>query len=180
MQDVMQPFIDQSRNLLRSSYLPRIERCVEKLSEQEVWWRANPDSNSVGNLLLHLTGSLRQWIISGVGGAADERQRQREFDEQGPIPSSEVLLRLKRVVQQSDDVLAAVTPATLLEHRRIQGLDVTVLEAIYSVVSHFSMHTGQIVLLTKIWKGDLRFFDMSGGTPRPRFQKRLNTRPTSR
>mgnify|MGYP003693770547 CR=1 FL=1 len=105
------------------------------------------------------------------GGASDERQRQREFDERGPIPGGEVLYQLKKVVQESDGVLAGVTPTALLEYRRIQGLDVTILEAIYSVVSHFSMHTGQIILLTKMWKGDLGFFDMSGGTPRPRFQR---------
>jgi len=179
-QDGLQTFIDQSRNLLTSSYLPRIGRCVEKLSDEEVWWRANPESNSVGNLLLHLAGNMRQCIISGVGGAADERQRQREFDERGPIPGGEVMRQLKKVVQESDGVLAGVTPMALSEHRRIQGLDVTVLEAIYSVVSHFSMHTGQIILLTKLWKGDLNFFDMSGGTPRPRFQKRVNTKPAPR
>lgn len=179
-QDGLQTFIDQSRNLLTCSYLPRIEGCVEKLSDQELWWRANPESNSVGNLLLHLAGNVRQWIVSGVGGASDARQRQREFDERSPIPGGEVLFQLKKVVLESDGVLAGVTPAALLEYRRIQGLDVTVLEAIYSVVSHFSMHTGQIILLTKMWKGDLGFFDMSGGTPRPRFRKRVNTKPAPR
>jgi hypothetical protein len=176
----LQTFIDQSRNLLTSSYLPRIERCVEKLSDQEVWWRANPESNSVGNLVLHLAGNMQQWIVSGVGGASDQRQRQREFEERGPISGREVLQQLKRVVRESDGILAAVTHTTLLEYRRIQGLDITLLEAIYSVVSHFSMHTGQIILLTKMWKGDLGFFDMSGGTPRPRFQKRVNTKPAPR
>jgi Protein of unknown function (DUF1572) len=174
-QDALQAFINQSRNLLTCSYLPRIERCVEKLSDQELWWRANPESNSVGNLMLHLAGNMRQWIICGVAGSPDERRRQHEFDERGLVPGREVLLQLKKVLQESDGVLAA-----LLEHRRIQGLDVTVLEAIYSVVSHFSMHTGQIILLTKMWKGDLGFFDMSGGTPRPRFQKRVNKKPAPR
>jgi hypothetical protein len=179
-QDALQSFINQSRNLLTCSYLPRIGRCVERLSDQELWWRANPESNSVGNLLLHLAGNMRQWIISGVAGSPDERRRQHEFDERGLVPGREVLLQLKKVVQESDGVLAVLTPMALLEHRRIQGLDVTVLEAIYSVVSHFSMHTGQIILLTKMWKGDLSFFDMSGGTPRPRFQKRVNKKPAPR
>src|SRR5262249_8898770 len=146
-EDVLRSFVDQSRNLLTSSYLPRIQRCVEKLSDQEVWWRANPESNSVGNLLLHLTGNIRQWIISGVGGSQNERQRQREFDERGPMPRADAMFELKKAVQESDTVLAGVTPTVLSQRRRIQGLDVTVLEAIYSVVSHFSMHTGQIILL---------------------------------
>src|SRR4029453_18523601 len=179
-QNAFQAFINQTRDLLTFSYLPRIVRCVEMLSDREVWWRANPESNTVGNLLVHLAGNMQQWIISGVGGASDERKRQRGFDERGPIPGGEVLYQLKKVVQDSDGVLAGVTPTALLEYRRIQGLDVMVLEAIYSVVSHFSMHTGQIILLTKMWKGDLGFFDMSGGAPRPRFQKRVNKKPASR
>src|SRR5262245_29832259 len=146
-QDGLQTFIDQSRNLLTSSYLPRIERCVEKLSDRELWWRANPESNSVGNLMLHLAGNMQQWIVSGVGGASDQRQRQREFEERGPISGGEVLQQLKKAVREGDGILAAVTHTALLEYRRIQGLDITILEAIYSVVSHFSMHTGQIILL---------------------------------
>jgi len=170
--DVSQSFIDQSRQLLTASYLPRIERCLEGLSDQEIWWRANAESNSVGNLLLHLAGNVRQWIISGVGGAPDERQRQREFDELGPIPSSELLSRLRTTVEQSDQILAGVPSTNLLESRRIQGSDVTVFEAIYRVVEHFSMHTGQIILLTKMWKGDLGFFDVSDDTPRPQWHEK--------
>lgn len=172
MPDVSQSFIDQSRQLLTASYLPRIERCVETLSDQNVWWRANPQSNSIGNLLLHLAGNVRQWIISGLGGAGDERQRQREFEEQGPVPGSELLFRLKTTVEEADRVLAGVTPASLLERRRIQGHDVTILETIYHVVEHFSMHTGQIILLAKMWKGDLGFYEISDGTPRPQWHKR--------
>lgn len=171
-QDALQLFIDHSRRLLTESYLPRIERCLEGLSDQNVWWRANQASNSIGNLLLHLSGNVRQWIISGVGGALDERQRQREFDEQGPIPASELLLRLKTTVAEADQVLAGVTPATLSERRRIQGRDVTILRAIYGVVEHFSMHTGQIIVLTKMWKGDLGFYDVSDGTARPRWHEK--------
>jgi len=174
MPDVSQAFLDESRELLTESYLRRIERCVEQLSDEEMWWRANPQSNSVGNLLLHLAGNVRQWIISGVGGAADERRRQQEFDEQGPLPRSELLLRLQATVKEADRVLSGVSAASLLERRRIQGYDVSVLEAIYHVVEHFSMHTGQIILLTKMWKGDLAFYDVSSGTPRPQWHQESN------
>jgi uncharacterized damage-inducible protein DinB len=137
-----------------------------------VWWRANPESNSIGNLLLHLAGNVRQWIISGVGGATDERRRQQEFDEQGPMPSVEVLSRLRMTVEEADRVLAGISADSLLEGRTIQGRDVTVLEAIYAVVEHFSMHTGQIILLTKMWKGDLGFYDLSSGIPRSQWHKK--------
>lgn len=174
MTDVAQSFIDHSRRLLSEHYLPRIERCLERLSDEEIWWRAHPECNSVGNLMLHLAGNVRQWVISGLGVASDRRQRQQEFDERGPIPSEELLNGLKRTVAEADVVLASVSPRSLPERRQIQGGDVTVMEAIYHVVEHFSMHTGQIIFLTKMRKGDLAFYDVSDGTPRPRWPRKAS------
>src|SRR6266446_1415386 len=84
-------FIAQARTLFMDDYLGKIERCLETLSDQDVWWRANEESNSIGNLLLHLTGNVRQWIISGLGGATDQRVRQTEFDQRSMIPKEELL-----------------------------------------------------------------------------------------
>lgn len=166
MADIAQVFIAESRSLLMTAYLPRIKRCLEKLSDEEIWWRSREESNSVGNLLLHLSGNVRQWIISGVGGGADARVRQEEFDARGKWTRDELLRRLTETLAEADAVLAATEPARLLESRQIQGKDVTVLEAVYHVVEHFSMHTGQIILLTKMLKAeDLRFYDFSGGAP---------------
>ena len=160
-------FLAQSRRLLTDSYLPRIEHCVRGLSDEQLWWRANAESNSIGNLILHLAGNVRQWIVSGVGGSTDTRERQREFDERGPVAAPELLARITSAVGEADRVLASVTRSTLLERRRIQSYDVTVLQAIYAVVEHFSMHTGQIIVLTKMWKGDLGFYELSNGVPHP-------------
>jgi uncharacterized damage-inducible protein DinB len=162
---IEEAFIAQSRRLLTNSYLPRIEQAVAGLSEEQIWWRANADSNSVGNLILHLTGNVRQWIVSGIGGAADDRDRQSEFDARGSIAATEMLSRMRMTVEDADRVLGGVSPASLLERRRIQAYDVTVLQAIYAVVEHFSMHTGQIIALAKMWKGDLGFYQLSHGTP---------------
>jgi uncharacterized damage-inducible protein DinB len=164
---IEEAFLAESRRLLTGSYLPRIEQAVAGLSEEQIWWRANPDSNSVGNLILHLTGNVRQWIVSGIGGAADDRNRQGEFDTRGPLPTTEMLSRITSTVEEADRVLESVSPAALLERRRIQTYDVTVLQAIYAVVEHFSMHTGQIIALAKMWKGDLGFYQLSHGTPHP-------------
>jgi uncharacterized damage-inducible protein DinB len=155
-----QTFIAQARSFLSEDFLPKIERCLEQLSDEDVWWRANPESNSIGNLILHLAGNVRQWIVSGIGGAVDERVRQQEFDERSGITRAELLTRLKQVLKDADGALAALDPSLLLEHRQIQGNDVQLLEAIFHVVEHFSMHTGQIILLTKMLKGsDLKFYD---------------------
>jgi uncharacterized damage-inducible protein DinB len=142
-------FLDKSRNLVTSDYVPKIERCLDHLSDDDIWWRPNEASNSIGNLILHLCGNVTMWIIGGVGALPFERHRQLEFDERRKIPAAELRSRLKATVQQADDVISAVGADALLSRRQIQGYDVTVLEAIYHVVEHFGMHTGQIILLSK-------------------------------
>src|SRR4051812_8584417 len=164
MDETAQAFIVQARALLAGEYLPKIEHCLERLSDEEVWWRANPESNSIGNLLLHLSGNARQWIVCGVGGAVDGRERQQEFDERAILPRAELLARLKQTITEVDDVLARFDVARILEHRPIQGCDVGLLEAIFHVVEHFSMHTGQIILLTKMLKSvDMKFYEVADG-----------------
>ena len=116
-------------------------------------------SNSIGNLLLHLRGNVTQWIIAGVGGGTRERHRQQEFDERKRIPTGELLAGLRAAVEEADDIIRGLDVAALGNRRAIQDYDVTVLEAIYHVVEHFSMHTGQIILMTKARTGeDLRLW----------------------
>lgn len=161
MDNTADAFIAKARQLLNEDYLPKIERCLEQLSDEEVWRRANEESNSIGNLLLHLAGNVRQWIVCGIGGAADARVRQQEFDERSLIPKTELLAKLKATLAEVDATLAGFETSRILEQRRIQGFDVSVLDAIFHVVEHFSMHTGQIILLTKMLKSvDLKFYDL--------------------
>ena len=164
--NVGRAFIQNARELLREEYLPKIERCLERLTDEQVWWRPNPESNSIGNLLLHLSGNARQWIVAGLAGATDERQRQTEFDERKVIPRKELLRILRTTISDVDDVLADFDPAVLLTRYPIQGTEVTALQAIFHVTEHFSMHTGQIILLTKMLANiDLVFYDFSTGKP---------------
>ena len=149
MADVARVFVEKSRNLITSDYVPKIEQCLALLTDDDIWWRPNEASNSIGNLILHLCGNVTMWIVGGVGELPVDRNRQLEFDERRQIPSAELRSRLKSVVTQADDVLKEVDATELLSPRHIQGYDVTVLEAIYHVVEHFSMHTGQIILLSK-------------------------------
>ncbi|HVF54900.1 MAG TPA: DinB family protein [Pyrinomonadaceae bacterium] len=160
MSDVAEHFIAEARRYLTSVYLPKIERCLEELTDEDVWRRANPESNSIGNLLLHIDGSTRMWIISGVGSAPDRRDRQQEFAERSRIRRAELIERLRATVAEADAVLAAADTATLLERRTTGGHEGTVLEAIFHAVEHFSMHAGQIILLTKRMSGkDLKLTD---------------------
>src|SRR5678815_653057 len=163
--DIAQTFIQKARDFITDQYLPKIERCVEKLSDEQVWWRPNSESNSIGNLLLHISGNARQWIVCGLGGDVDLRQRQTEFDERKIIAREELLTRLRATVADVDQALERFDPASLLDKYRIQGTESTALAAIFHVTEHFSMHTGQIILLTKMLAGvDLVFYDLSSGT----------------
>lgn len=153
MADIAEPFIAKARSYLGSSYLPKIESCLETLTDEDVWWRAGSESNSIGNLLLHLNGSTQMWIVSGVGRAPVRRERQQEFDERSVIPRAELIERLRATVAEADEVLAHVDTETLLERRQVGDTDLTVLEAIFHAVEHFSMHTGQIIMLAKMRTG---------------------------
>ena len=160
MSNPPEEFLLISRRYLRGDYLPKIMVCLDTLTDEDVWWRMNEASNSIGNLVLHLCGNARQWIVAGVGGAPDIRKRQTEFDQRAVIPRGELAERIRSTVMEVDETLATVSPGALLETRRIQGLDTTVMGAIYHVVEHFSTHTGQIVMLTKQRTGrDLGFWE---------------------
>src|SRR3954454_21099234 len=114
MDETAQAFIAIARSLLVGEYLPKIERCLERLSDAEVWWRANSESNSIGNLLLHLSGNARQWIVCGVGGAVEQGGRQQEFDEPLILPRAELLAHLKQTLEEVDDTLAHFETARIL------------------------------------------------------------------
>jgi uncharacterized damage-inducible protein DinB len=137
----------------------RIGSCLAQLSDEQVWARGSENENAIGNLALHLAGNVRQWIIAGVGLRPDVRDRDSEFAARGGLPKSELETRLRQTVEKAATVIAGLTPERLAEPLAIQGYDVTVLEAVYHVVEHFSMHTGQIIFATKMLTGtDLGFY----------------------
>ncbi|NUO19443.1 DUF1572 family protein [bacterium] len=145
-------FLETSRNFLREFY-GKIEESVNRLDDKQIWWRPNPASNSIGNLLLHLAGNVRQHIISGCGGKPDVRTRSKEFQihyDDMLTPTKGVLLSdLEITVNEACDVLERFDPAQLLEKRVIQNMEYVLMKDIYHVVEHFSYHTGQIVMRTK-------------------------------
>jgi uncharacterized damage-inducible protein DinB len=146
-------FLEHSAGKLRQ-YAGRIETCLGKLDDEQIWVRGGGNENAAGNLVLHLCGNVRQWILSGVGGEPDTRQRDGEFAAQGGIPKADLLGRLRATVDGACEVIGRQTSETLVERREIQKYPVSVMEAIYHVVVHFSMHTGQIIFITKMLTGD--------------------------
>ncbi len=151
-------FLARSRYSLEKQNLPRIVKCLQQLSEEEIWWRPNSASNSAGNLVLHLCGNVRQWIISGLGGAEDRRERDLEFSERGPIPRKALITQLRRTVRDACRILALLSDDSLSRKYEIQGYHATGVYAVFQVAEHFSYHTGQIIYITKLKRAqDLRF-----------------------
>ncbi len=151
-------FLTNAQDLLANQNLPLIVKCLQQLSKEEIWWRPNSASNSAGNLVLHLCGNVRQWIIAGLGGAEFQRKRDLEFSEQGPIPRKALLAQLRGTVREACRVLAKLSDDSLSRKFKIQGYHVTGLKAAFHVVEHFGYHTGQIIYITKLKRSqDLKF-----------------------
>ena len=147
---ICQALIDEVKRRLLEESTPRIVKCITKLSEEQVWWRPNAESNSIGNLVLHLDGNVRQWILAGVDDQPDRRTRQAEFDEQGPIPKDQLIARIEATMAEVEPILDAVTAEQLLNKKPVQTFEESVLSILVHVTEHFSYHTGQIAWITKM------------------------------
>jgi uncharacterized damage-inducible protein DinB len=160
-------FLDYSADTLRK-YTSRIETCLADLTEDQVCLRGSNAENAIGNLVLHLSGNVRQWIVAGVGGQPDRRDRDAEFAARGSVTIPGLVARLSATIGEAASAISQVTPARMTDPLLIQGYDVNVMEAIYHVVEHFSHHTGQIIFATKlIRQKDLGFYaHLSGNAVR--------------
>jgi len=137
----------------------RILDCLGRLTYDQIWMRNTDNANSVGNLVLHLCGNVKQWIGYGVGGQPDLRDRDSEFAARGGLQPAELSQRLQATISEAAGIIRNLAPERLAERRTIQKYDVTELEAILHVVEHFSQHTGQIIFATKLLTGqDLGYY----------------------
>jgi uncharacterized damage-inducible protein DinB len=130
-----------------------ILRCVEMLTEEQMWRRGGEHENSVANLLLHLAGNVRQWILHGIDGQPDVRERDEEFSLEPTVTAAEARALFVETLAESRRVIAGVSAERLLEVIDPQPTGtwrhLTVLEAIFQVVGHVQLHAGQIMVLTK-------------------------------
>jgi hypothetical protein len=134
--------------------LRKIEHCVRQLSDDDVWWRPREEMNSIGNVLLHLSGNLRQWIVSGVGGAADVRDRPGEFAPRQAIPREQLMAKLRTTIDEAKAALERCDAENLLRPRHVQHGEVTGLHAAFHAVSHFVGHAQEITYITRLRLGE--------------------------
>lgn len=159
----MDPFhtllIQEVKRRLFDESVPRLKKCLAQLNEEEIWQRPNANSNSMGNLVLHLCGNVRQWILSGLGKATDIRQRQAEFDALGPLASNKMLEELDMLMEEVNTVLDHLKPADLINQHQVQGFTESGISILVHVVEHFSYHVGQMTYHVKALKDmDMGFY----------------------
>jgi len=147
--ELAQLFLDHSRKRVFEQLWPRMKECVASLTEEQIWWRPNQASNSIGNLLLHLDGNVYQWLVASFNQEEDKRNRPAEFAAQGGQTAAALIERLDTTLDRAKAMLDRLTPAELLAAYEIQGYHVHGLDAVYRVVEHFGLHYGQIVYITK-------------------------------
>jgi uncharacterized damage-inducible protein DinB len=152
-------FLQFSRTKLLDQFWPRLQSAIEPLTDEQLWWRPNPASNSIGNLLLHINGNVWQWIVASFNKQEDARNRPSEFNALEQLSKAVLIERLQTTLQEVRKVLSRLTETDLLASFQIQGYTVTGLDAVYQVVEHFGMHYGQVVYIAKMLEGkDLGFY----------------------
>jgi uncharacterized damage-inducible protein DinB len=146
-------FVDDSAELIRQS-VSKLQHCLNQLSDEQVWWRPQAGANSIGNLILHVCGNLRQWTICGLGGLPDDRDRQNEFSPNRQLTIPELNSHLRTVCDQCLEWIAGIDVPQLTAEYRIQGFQVNGLQALNHTVTHFVGHTHQVIYITRLQLGD--------------------------
>ena len=149
-QTVGDEFVDASRVFLRQDFLPKLLHCLNSMTDDQIWWRPNEQSNSVGNLVLHLCGNLKQWIVASLGGQKFHRNRDAEFATRARVSRLELISAMNTAVAEAESVLLNFPTDQLLVQYPVQVYQVSALRAVYHVVEHFSYHLGQILYIYKL------------------------------
>jgi uncharacterized damage-inducible protein DinB len=152
MDDLARAVLEDARHKLVKQFPLQVRACLDTLSDEQLWWRPNEGSNSVGNLVLHLCGSTRHFLGRGVGGTDYVRDRPAEFAERGPIPAAELRALFEQTLAETERVLDAVDGGRLLETSNRVDPPLTVVALLLRTSHHWAVHTGQIVYATKLLK----------------------------
>jgi len=137
----------------------RVIKCLQEIEETEIWQRPNENSNSIGNVILHLCGNIRQYIISSLSETEDVRVRDIEFSTKEGFRKEELIAKLKNIVDEAINIIEKADDKSLIKIYSVQGFNLSGIGIIIHVTEHYSYHTGQIVFWIKLLKNkDLRFY----------------------
>lgn len=151
-------FLQFSTAKLRQ-FTDRIEVCLGKLTEAQIWTRGSQNENAIGNLALHLNGNVRQWIVTALGNNPSPRDRDAEFSARDGHAPDSLAASLRQTIEEAVHVISGLDTERLTRMYEIQNYRVSGVEVVYHVVEHFAEHTGQIVYATKALTGeDMGFY----------------------
>src|SRR5579862_6848841 len=137
----------------------KVKSCMKVLDDNEIWFQPNEHVNSVGNTILHLCGNIRQYVISSMGGRTDIRERDLEFSTRGGFTNAELILKLSETLEEAKSIIASSTEENLQRQQIVQKTSYSGIGIIVHITEHYSYHTGQIILLTKLFKNiDMGFY----------------------
>jgi uncharacterized damage-inducible protein DinB len=145
-------FITEIKKRLIGECQERTLRCLDLLTDEEIWYRPNEHSNSVGNLVLHLCGNVTQWLFSTLGNEPDYRTRQQEFDERGPIARKILQAKVRDLMQKAESIIDGLTPGQLEKIYSVQGYQESGVAILIHITEHFSYHVGQMTYYVKAKK----------------------------
>ena len=153
MNEVAHAFMASSQHQLDHAR-NNINHCLDQLGTGDLWWTPRDSCNPIGVIIQHLLGNLRQWAISGIGGEPDVRDRPAEFRVEGRVEKGELQTQFNRLLDRVAAVYSNVGDSEILDGKRIQGFDTTVLDAIYDTMCHLKLHTGQVLYLARMRLGE--------------------------
>lgn len=147
---ITQALLDDIRIRWFEECTPRVIKCLDMLSEEQLWYKPNACSNSVGTIITHLLGNIRQYVLHGLGGEEDLREREREFAVDLNVPKSDLKKELSNLMLATKDVLSQIEPQDLLSNQKVQCFQLNGMSILIHVTEHYSYHVGQIAYLTKM------------------------------
>jgi len=155
---LMKEFIEQSIYRIEEN-TRRIRKCLQEIDETELWKFPNEHSNSIGNLILHLCGNVRQYAIAALSEINDTRERDKEFTATAGLAKATLLNELTRTISEAVGIIKNLDEDRLIKTYSVQGFNLSGIGIIIHVTEHYSYHTGQIAFRTKqITNRDLGFY----------------------
>ena len=152
MSDPLPYVLASLRARITKVFPAQIRECLSQLDDEQIWWRPNESSNSIGNLVIHLSGSLNHYLNRGIGGIEYNRDREAEFAERKHIPKGELLMIFDDMVSKADQTFEKITLGRLGDPSPEPKMSTLVVEDLISVATHVANHTGQILWITKMLK----------------------------
>ena len=150
MSEVLKVTLEALQTRVTRVFPAQVRTAVNALTDEQIWWRPNETSNSIGNLVLHLTGSLNYYLNRNLGRIDFTRDRAAEFAERGPVPKDELLARFDDMVAKAGKTFDALTTDGLGDRSPEPTMHRMVIEDLINVGMHLANHTGQIVWIAKM------------------------------